>query len=112
MNAFDIVPAACDEAGCKGCGICRSAEEVAQKSDYVITMLPNNDIVMDTYEKMVQNGVKPTTMFIDSSTIDPNVAKKVQMKHFVVVSLISLFTHHLNEIRLNAVARKITAVYL
>lgn len=77
MNAFDIAPDACKEAGCNGCAIHGSAEEVAQKSDFVITMLPNNDIVMDTYEKMVQSGVKASTMFVDSSTIDPNVAKKV-----------------------------------
>lgn len=77
MNAFDIVPAACKEADCIGCSICSSAEEVAQKSDFVITMLPNNDIVYDTYEKMVKNGANSKTTFIDSSTIDPNVAKKV-----------------------------------
>lgn len=77
MNAFDITPAACKEANSKGCSIHSSAEEVAQKSDFVITMLPNNDIVLDTYEKMVKNGANPKTMFIDSSTIDPNVAKKV-----------------------------------
>lgn len=72
------MPAACTDAGCKGCSICSSAEEVAQKSDFVITMLPNNDIVLDTYEKMIKNGVNAKTMFIDSSTIDPAVAKKVR----------------------------------
>lgn len=77
MNAFDILPAASKEAGGNGCSICSSAEEVAQKSDFVITMLPNNDIVLDTYENMVKDGVNSKTMFIDSSTIDPNVAKKV-----------------------------------
>lgn len=80
MNAFDIMPAACKEAECSGCSICSSAEEVAQKSDFVITMLPNNDIVYETYEKMVKNGVNAQTTFIDSSTIDPNVAKNVTYK--------------------------------
>lgn len=42
-------------------------------------MLPNNDIVFDTYDKMVKNGAKSSTMFIDSSTIDPTVAKKVRI---------------------------------
>lgn len=72
-------PAACQEAGGIGCKIVGSAEEVAQKSDFVVTMLPNNDIVNDTYEKMVKNGAKSSTMFIDSSTIDPTVAKKVRV---------------------------------
>lgn len=61
----------------KGGNVLNSVEEVAQKSDFIVTMLPNNDIVVDTYEKMLQNDIKSTTMFIDSSTIDPNVAKKV-----------------------------------
>ncbi|XP_055316881.1 probable 3-hydroxyisobutyrate dehydrogenase, mitochondrial [Sitodiplosis mosellana] len=78
LNAFDVEPAACKEAERIGCKIVDSAEQVAQKSDFVVTMLPNNDIVFDTYDKMVKNGVKSSTMFIDSSTIDPNVAKKVQ----------------------------------
>lgn len=79
MNAFDVEPAACKEAGCSGCKIFNSAEEVAQNSEFIVTMLPNNDIVNDTYEKMVKNGAKSDTMFIDSSTIDPAVAKKVRI---------------------------------
>ncbi|XP_031638672.1 probable 3-hydroxyisobutyrate dehydrogenase, mitochondrial [Contarinia nasturtii] len=78
INAFDVAPSACKEAESKGCTIYGSPEAVAQKSDFVITMLPNNDIVYDTYDEMVKNGVNSNTMFIDSSTIDPNVAKKVQ----------------------------------
>lgn len=77
MYAFDVAPAACNEAQKYGCNINGSAEEVAKNSDFVITMLPNNDIVYDTYEKMTKNGAKSSTMFIDSSTIDPNVAKQV-----------------------------------
>lgn len=88
------MPAACKEASCNGCSICSSAEEVAQKSDFVITMLPNNDIVLDTYGKMVNDGVNTKTMFIDSSTIDPNVAKKVNLHRLIQFNLIK--TNHLN----------------
>lgn len=77
LNVYDVVPAACAEMKSKGANVFNSAQEVAQNSEFVVTMLPNNDIVVDTYEKMLQNGIKSTTMFIDSSTIDPNVAKKV-----------------------------------
>lgn len=76
MNAFDISPAACKEAGNNGCSISQSPEEVVLNSECIITMLPNNDIVLDTYGKMLQT-IESNTMFIDSSTIDPNVAKKV-----------------------------------
>lgn len=79
MQAFDVDSTACQEAGRIGCKIAGSAEEVAEKSDFIVTMLPNNDIVFDTYDKMVKNGAKSSTMFIDSSTIDPNVAKKVRI---------------------------------
>lgn len=79
MHAFDVEAAACQEAERIGCKIAGSAEEVAQNSDFIVTMLPNNDIVFDTYDKMVKNGAKSSTMFIDSSTIDPNVAKKVRI---------------------------------
>jgi 3-hydroxyisobutyrate/3-hydroxypropionate dehydrogenase len=41
-------------------------------------MLPNNDIVADTYAEMAKDGVDAKTYFIDSSTIDPNVVKSVQ----------------------------------
>lgn len=77
MNVFDVVPAACAEMKAKGTTVFNTAAEVAQNSDYVITMLPNHDIVHDTYSKIVDAGVKPNTFFVDSSTIDPNVAKQV-----------------------------------
>lgn len=41
-------------------------------------MLPNNDIVSNTYEAMTKDGVNAETIFIDSSTIDPNVVKSIQ----------------------------------
>lgn len=41
-------------------------------------MLPNNDIVADTYKTIADAGVSKNTVFIDSSTIDPNVVKSVQ----------------------------------
>lgn len=77
MNVYDVVPAACTEMKAKGSTVCSSVGEVAQTSDYVITMLPNHDIVSETYNKIVETGVNPNTFFVDSSTIDPNVAKQV-----------------------------------
>lgn len=75
---YDVVPAACADMKSQGGTVCGSVQEVAKSSDYVITMLPNNDIVYDTYEKMTQDKVDRSKIFIDSSTIDPNVAKKVR----------------------------------
>lgn len=75
---YDISPKACAALASNAVTVCNSVQEVAKKSDYVITMLPNNDIVSNTYEQMVADGANTHTIFIDSSTIDPNVAKKVQ----------------------------------
>lgn len=57
--------------------MCSNPKDVAKDADFVITMLPNNDIVSNTYETIVKDGVSSKTIFIDSSTIDPNVAKSV-----------------------------------
>ena len=53
-----------------------SPKEVADSSDVVVTMLPNNDIVKDVYEGAdgVFKGSK-ANFYIDSSTIDPAVSK-------------------------------------
>lgn len=78
LNVFDISKAACGALTSKDVTVCDTVQQVAQNSDFVVTMLPNNDIVANTYASMVADGVNSQTIFIDSSTIDPNVAKSVQ----------------------------------
>ena len=62
----------------KGATAYKSVNEVAKVSDFVVTMLPNNDIVYNTYQQIVSEELNPNTIFIDSSTIDPNVSIAVQ----------------------------------
>lgn len=62
----------------KGAQVFGNTQELAKASEFVLTMLPNNDIVTQTYEEMIKNGVNSKTMFVDSSTVDPNVSKHVQ----------------------------------
>jgi 3-hydroxyisobutyrate dehydrogenase len=62
----------------KGATTYKSVNEVARVSDFVVTMLPNNQIVFDTYKQIVSEELNPNTIFIDSSTIDPNVSIEVQ----------------------------------
>ncbi|XP_037952260.1 probable 3-hydroxyisobutyrate dehydrogenase, mitochondrial [Teleopsis dalmanni] len=78
LHVFDISKQACDNLKAKGATVYEKTSELAQKSDFVITMLPNNDIVANTYNEMTANGVNKDTIFIDSSTIDPNVVKSIQ----------------------------------
>jgi 3-hydroxyisobutyrate/3-hydroxypropionate dehydrogenase len=62
----------------KGAKPFSNTQELAKSSDFVLTMLPNNDIVTKTYEDMIKSGVNSKTMFVDSSTVDPDVSKYVQ----------------------------------
>jgi 3-hydroxyisobutyrate dehydrogenase len=62
----------------KGAQVFKTTQELAKESDFVVTMLPNNDIVKNTYENMIKDGVNGKTMFIDSSTVDPAVSQYVQ----------------------------------
>lgn len=62
----------------KGAQVFDSTQELAKNSKFVLTMLPNNTIVQKTYEEMVKDGVNKETLFVDSSTVDPNISKHVQ----------------------------------
>lgn len=78
LHVYDVSKSACDALKSKGATVYGNVQDLAQKSDFVITMLPNNDIVHDTYQTMVKDGAPKNTLFIDSSTIDPNVVKAIQ----------------------------------
>lgn len=62
----------------KGAQVYKTTQELAKDSDFVVTMLPNNDIVKNTYETMIKDGVNSNTMFVDSSTVDPAISQYVQ----------------------------------
>lgn len=69
---------ACDAMKAKGAKVFGNTQELAKSSEFVLTMLPNNDIVTQTYEEMIKDGVNSKTLFVDSSTVDPNVSQYVQ----------------------------------
>lgn len=78
LHVFDISKPACDNLKAKGAKVYGNTAELAKIADFVITMLPNNDIVNKSYEEMTADGVNKNTIFIDSSTIDPNLVKQLQ----------------------------------
>lgn len=75
---FDVSADASKAMEAKGAKVFTNTQELAKSSEFVITMLPNNDIVTKTYEDMISKGVNSNTLFVDSSTVDPNVSKYVQ----------------------------------
>jgi 3-hydroxyisobutyrate dehydrogenase len=79
LIAYDVNPKPLEELKERGAIIAQSIKEVASRSDVVITMLP----VSEDVEKVilesngVLDGVKPGTIVIDMSTIDPSVSRKI-----------------------------------
>lgn len=76
---YDINQAAVQEvAGC-GALIGTSAKDVAQKSDIIITMLPNSPHVKSAVlgESGVLEGMKPGAILVDMSSIAPLASKEI-----------------------------------
>lgn len=71
--------AAVDELSQEGAQLAANSQEVAQRSDVVITMLPDSPDVELVYagDKGVFAGVKSGTLLVDMSTISPVVARKL-----------------------------------
>lgn len=78
LNVYDVSSDACDAMKAKGATVFSTTNELAKSSEFVLTMLPNNDIVTQSYEEMIKDGVNSSTLFVDSSTVDPNVSQYVQ----------------------------------
>jgi 2-hydroxy-3-oxopropionate reductase len=77
--AYDINPKTLQELQEKKASIATSCKEVAAESDIIITMLPNSEDVEQAIlgEAGVVEGVKPKSIVIDMSTIDPRISRKI-----------------------------------
>lgn len=71
--------AAVDELSKEGARAAVNSQEVAQKSDVIVTMLPDSPDVELVYagENGIFSGVKSGTLLIDMSSISPVVARKL-----------------------------------
>jgi 3-hydroxyisobutyrate dehydrogenase len=79
VTAFDLNPAAFDELRELGAEIAASSAEAAAAGEVVITMLPSSPHVEEAVlgSGGILDGMKPGTVLIDMSTIDPLVSKRV-----------------------------------
>ncbi|XP_033625268.1 3-hydroxyisobutyrate dehydrogenase, mitochondrial-like [Asterias rubens] len=79
LIVHDVYPEAVSELQGKGAQIADTAAEVAEKVDRIVTMLPSSPNVLEAYNSRngILSTVKKGTLIIDSSTIDPSVAKDV-----------------------------------
>ncbi|XP_054750759.1 3-hydroxyisobutyrate dehydrogenase, mitochondrial-like [Lytechinus pictus] len=75
----DVYPEAVADLADLGAQVGDTPADVAQKADRIITMLPSSPNVLEVYtgENGILSSVKPGTLLIDSSTIDPQVSKDV-----------------------------------
>ena len=79
LTVYDIVPEKIDDVVKAGAQAGSSNKDVAQKSDIVITMLPNSPEVKEAVlgADGVLDGAKPGAILVDMSSIAPLASKEV-----------------------------------
>ena len=79
LTVFDLNPNPLKELQAKGASVAHSSKEVAEKTEIVITMLPNSGDVEKVIlkEKGVIEGLKSNSIVVDMSTIDPSVSRSI-----------------------------------
>ncbi|XP_016991426.1 probable 3-hydroxyisobutyrate dehydrogenase, mitochondrial [Drosophila rhopaloa] len=80
LNVYDISEKACSDLKAQGATVYSKTPDLARNSEIVITMLPNNSVVDASYKEMLGDGVSKGTIFIDSSTISPELVKSLQKR--------------------------------
>ncbi len=75
VTGFDLVEANLETARANGASVAASAREAIAGAEVIITMLPAGKHVVAVYEDIVPAAAKGT-LFIDSSTIDVDSARK------------------------------------
>ncbi|MBA7615934.1 2-hydroxy-3-oxopropionate reductase [subsurface metagenome] len=82
LTVYDIVPEKIDDVVEAGAKAGSSSKDVAEKSEIVITMLPNSPDVKEAVlgKNGVLEGAKPGTILIDMSSIAPLASKEVAEK--------------------------------
>ncbi len=79
LSVFDMSPTAIEKVVATGAKAATSAVDAGKNADIVITMLPSSPHVREVYLGAgdLLASVKPGTLLIDSSTIDPHTARDV-----------------------------------
>ena len=79
LVVYDVYPEAMTAFADKGALVAQNPAELANKCDRVFTMLPTGSHVLEAYngKNGILEKVKPGTLLIDSSTIDPSTSREV-----------------------------------
>ncbi len=76
---YDIIEKFGEELLSKGMKKASNLNDIPNNIDVIITMLPNGDIVEEVYNN-IMNNFKPSTLFVDCSTIDVDKARDLNKK--------------------------------
>ena len=79
LTVNDINPAAVAELELLQAGSAATVAEVAQKSDIIVTMLPNSAVVDDVVSRAdgIIASARPGALILDMSTIDPGTTDRL-----------------------------------
>src|SRR5208283_3794551 len=79
LLVYDIFPAGVKELAAAGATPCSSAKDVAERSDIIVTMLPDGPDVEKAVlgPNGVLEGARPGSTLVDMSSINPSVSQKV-----------------------------------
>nr|XP_017014392.2 probable 3-hydroxyisobutyrate dehydrogenase, mitochondrial [Drosophila takahashii] len=80
LHVYDISNKACKDLETKGAVVYSKTSDLAKNSEFVFSMLPNNSVVDASYDEIISYGFNKPTIFIDSSTISPKLAKSLQKR--------------------------------
>lgn len=82
LIVFDLDKDAIKEVAALGAEAGKSCKDVAEKSEIIITMLPNSPHVKSALFGVdgIFEGAKPGTIVVDMSSIDPMVSKEISVK--------------------------------
>ncbi|GIY72884.1 3-hydroxyisobutyrate dehydrogenase, mitochondrial [Caerostris darwini] len=82
ITVHDVHPERVTELVDNGALFAQHPAEIAQSCDRIITMLPSSPHVQEVYtaEQGIFTQVKPGTLLIDCSTIDPSVTKELAIR--------------------------------
>ena len=77
VTGFDLSEAALNQLAAQGGKVAKSALEVAEGAEVVVSMLPSGKHVSDLYTVEFMAQLQPNAVLIDSSTIDAVTARTV-----------------------------------
>ena len=79
LVVYDLNKEAVNDVARAGAEKGKSCKDVANKSEIIITMLPNSPHVREAVfgKDGIIEGAKPGAIFIDMSSIDPMVSKEI-----------------------------------